>query len=171
VLDRALFNEGMRPAMDAGLSVSRVGGMAQTPAMRKVAARLRLDLAQYHEMARFVKFGAEVDQATLDQLRRGERELEVLKQDAHAPLPLEREIVILYAAVRGFADKVAVGQLRLFEEELYAFMDREHPDVLAAIRDTQDLSAGLETALRRALDAFTAAFLAAHPSPSEASAL
>jgi F-type H+-transporting ATPase subunit alpha len=167
VLDRTLFNEGMRPAMDAGLSVSRVGGMAQTPAMRKVAARLRLDLAQYHEMARFVKFGAEVDQATLDQLRRGERELEILKQDAHAPLPLEREVVILYAAVRGFADRVAVGQLRLFEEELYSFMEREHLEVLAGIRDSRELSAEIEAGLERALAAFVASFLAAHPVPGE----
>jgi F-type H+-transporting ATPase subunit alpha len=169
VLDRTLFNEGMRPAMDAGLSVSRVGGMAQTPAMRKVAARLRLDLAQYHEMARFVKFGAEVDQATLNQLRRGERELEILKQDAHAPLPLEREVVILYAAVRGFADPIAVGQLRLFEEELHSFMDREHAEVLAGIRDTRDLSAEVEAGLERALQAFVAAFLLAHPAAAEVS--
>jgi F-type H+-transporting ATPase subunit alpha len=124
-------------------------------------------LAQYHEMARFVKFGAEVDQATLDQLRRGERELEILKQDAHAPLPLEREVVILYAAVRGFADRVAVGQLRLFEEELYSFMEREHLEVLAGIRDSRELSAEIEAGLERALAAFVASFLAAHPVPGE----
>jgi F-type H+-transporting ATPase subunit alpha len=88
-LDSGLFNEGFRPAMDVGLSVSRVGGMAQTRVMKKVAGRLRIDLAQYHEMAQFVKFGAEVDQATLDQLTRGEREREVLKQELHNPLTLE----------------------------------------------------------------------------------
>lgn len=167
VLDRTLFNEGMRPAMDAGLSVSRVGGMAQTPAMRKVAGRLRLDLAQYHEMARFVKFGAEVDQATLNQLRRGERELEVLKQDAHTPLSLEREVVILYAAVKGFTDEIGVGQLRPFEEGLYAFMDQEHPEVLARIRDSRDLSVEIEARLEGALTAFVASFRAAHPVAEE----
>lgn len=158
-LDMGLFNEGFRPAMDVGLSVSRVGGMAQTPAMRKVAGRLRIDLAQYHEMARFVRFGAEVDEATLQQLKRGERELEVLKQDAHAPLPLEREIVILYAAVHGYTDDVSLDQLRRFEQQLYEVMDREHPEVLAAIRDTKDLSAETEARLEEALTSFRHVFL------------
>ena len=162
MLDNGLFNEGSRPAMDAGLSVSRVGGLAQTAAMRKVAGRLRIDLAQYREMARFVRFGAEVDQATLAQLRRGERELEVLKQDAHTPLSLEREVVLLYAAVRGYTDEIAVDQLRRFEERLYDVMDRQHPDVLAAIRDTRDLSADTEARLDQALTAFRDAFLAEH---------
>ena len=162
MLDNGLFNEGSRPAMDAGLSVSRVGGLAQTAAMRKVAGRLRIDLAQYREMARFVRFGAEVDQATLAQLRRGERELEVLKQDAHTPLSLEREVVLLYAAVRGYTDEIAVDQLRLFEERLYDVMDRQHPNVLAAIRATRDLSADTEARLDQALTAFRDAFLAEH---------
>jgi F-type H+-transporting ATPase subunit alpha len=162
MLDNGLFNEGSRPAMDAGLSVSRVGGLAQTAAMRKVAGRLRIDLAQYREMARFVRFGAEVDPATLAQLRRGERELEVLKQDAHVPLSLEREVVLLYAAVRGHTDDIAVDQLRLFEERLYDVMDRQHPEILAAIRDTRDLSADTEALLDEALIAFRNAFLAEH---------
>jgi F-type H+-transporting ATPase subunit alpha len=167
-LDMGLFNEGFRPAMDVGLSVSRVGGMAQTPAMRKVAGRLRIDLAQYHEMARFVRFGAEVDEATLQQLKRGERELEVLKQDAHAPLPLEREIVILYSAVNGYTDDVPVDQLRRFEQQLYDVMDREHSQVLAAIRDTKDLSADTEARLNEALTSFRGAFAAAAPIPQPA---
>jgi F-type H+-transporting ATPase subunit alpha len=158
-LDSALFNEGSRPAMDVGLSVSRVGGMAQTAAMRKVAGRLRLDLAQYREMARFVKFGAEVDEATLKQLSRGERELELLKQDAHTPLPLEREIVILYAGVHGYADEIPVERLRLFEERLHDFMDREHPDLLALIRDTRDLSHDTEERLSGALAGFREEFV------------
>jgi F-type H+-transporting ATPase subunit alpha len=161
MLDTGLFNEGSRPAMDAGLSVSRVGGLAQTPAMRKVAGRLRIDLAQYREMARFVRFGAEMDQATLAQLRRGERELEVLKQDAHMPLSLEREVVLLYAAVRGYTDEVAVDQLRLFEERLYDDLERRHPEVLAAIRETRDLSGDTEARLDEALAGFRDAFLAA----------
>ncbi|HVY60249.1 MAG TPA: F0F1 ATP synthase subunit alpha, partial [Planctomycetota bacterium] len=150
-LDTALFNEGFKPGMDVGLSVSRVGGMAQSPAMRKVAGRLRIDLAQYHEMARFVKFGAEVDPATLAQLRRGEREVELLKQDAHAPLPLEKEIVTLYAAVNGHTDAIPLDRVRGFEAELHAFMERRHPDILAAIRDTRDLTADVEARLEAAL--------------------
>ena len=167
-LDSALFNEGSRPAMDVGLSVSRVGGMAQTAAMRKVAGRLRLDLAQYREMARFVKFGAEVDEATLKQLRRGERELELLKQDAHTPLSLEREIVILHAAVNGYADEIPVEQLRLFEERLHAFMDREHPDLLTAIRETRDLAGETEARLSGALATFQAAFVRETPAGPKA---
>jgi F-type H+-transporting ATPase subunit alpha len=166
-LDSALFNEGSRPAMDVGLSVSRVGGMAQTPAMRKVAGRLRIDLAQYHEMARFVKFGAEVDEATLEQLRRGERELELLKQDAHQPLPLERQIVILFAAVNGFTDDIPVERLRSFETGLYTFMDEHHPVLLAAVRTSGDLSAETETKLRQALTDFRDAFAGAVPAAVE----
>jgi F-type H+-transporting ATPase subunit alpha len=169
VLDARRFNEGFRPAMDVGLSVSRVGGMAQTPAMRKVAGRLRIDLAQYDEMARFVKFGAEVDPATLQQLRRGEREIELLKQDAHDPLPLEKEIVTLYAAVNGYADDVPLEELRSFERELHAFMDRSHPDVLGDIRDARDLPAPVEERLRVALGAFQDAFVRERLTPEKVS--
>ncbi len=166
VLDARAFNEGVRPAMDVGLSVSRVGGMAQTPAMRKVAGRLRIDLAQYDEMARFVKFGAEVDAATLQQLRRGERERELLKQGAHDPLPLEKEIVVLYAAVNGYADDVPLEAVRAFEEELHAFMDRSHPDLLAELRAAPDLTASLEQRLRAVLGAFRDAFVQARQAAS-----
>ena len=157
-LDTALFNDGFRPAMDVGLSVSRVGGMAQSPAMRKVAGRLRIDLAQYHEMARFVKFGAEVDDATLQQLKRGERELELLKQDMHSPLPLEHEIVVLYAVVNGYTDDLPVDRLRAYEARLLEFMEREQPDVIALIRSTRELSTETEGRLAAALAAFRAAF-------------
>ena len=158
-LDTGLFNEGFRPAMDVGLSVSRVGGMAQTTAMKKVAGRLRIDLAQYHEMAQFVKFGAEVDQATLDQLKRGERERELLKQDPHHPLPLEKEIVTLYAAVNGYTDDIPVEQVRLFEEEFHKFMDLNYPDVLADIRDTKDLLRETEEKLKEAIMRFKDGFV------------
>lgn len=159
VLATGLFNEGFKPAMDIGLSVSRVGGLAQTAAMRKVTGRLRIDLAQYHEMARFVKFGAEVDQATLEQLRRGERELEVLKQAAHDTLPLEREIVLLYAAVNGYMDQVPLERARAFETGLYEHMDQQHPDVLKTIRETGDLPEATERRLAGALTAFRDGFL------------
>lgn len=168
VLDTGLFNEGFRPAMDAGLSVSRVGGMAQTPAMRRVAGRLRIDLAQYGEMSRFVRFGAEVDPATLQQLRRGERELELLKQDAHGPLPLEREIVTLYAAVNGYTDDVPVERVRSFETQLHAFMEREHPGVVAEIRDTRDISRDAEERLRAALADFRETFAKGIPAAEKA---
>jgi F-type H+-transporting ATPase subunit alpha len=158
-LDAGLFNEGFRPPMDVGLSVSRVGGMAQTRAMKKVAGRLRIDLAQYHEMAQFVKFGAEVDQATLDQLTRGEREREVLKQDQHNPLPLEKQIVILYASVNGYLDAVPVEQVKAYEEEIFAFMDAQYPGVLQSIGELKDLSEDTEKNLGQAMSRFTQDFL------------
>jgi F-type H+-transporting ATPase subunit alpha len=158
-LDAGLFNEGSRPAMDVGLSVSRVGGMAQTQVMKKVAGRLRIDLAQYHEMAQFVKFGAEVDQATLDQLTRGEREREVLKQDQHNPLPLEKQIIILYAAVNGYLDAVPVVQVKAYEQALFTFMESLYPDVLPDIGKRKDLSGETETIVVQAIDRFTRDFL------------
>ncbi len=120
-------------------------------------------------MARFVKFGAEVDEATLVQLKRGERELEVLKQDAHVPLSLEREIVILYAAVNGYTDDVPVDQIRLLEAQLYEFMEHQHPDVLATIRETRDLPAAAEERLRSALHAFHDRFLSGPQRPETGS--
>jgi F-type H+/Na+-transporting ATPase subunit alpha len=158
-LDAGLFNEGSRPAMDVGLSVSRVGGMAQTRVMKKVAGRLRIDLAQYHEMAQFVKFGAEVDQATLDQLTRGEREREVLKQDQHNPLLLEKQIVILYAAVNGYLDAVPMEQVKSYEQELFIFMETLYPDVLPSIGKLKDLSEDTEKILVQAISRFTGEFL------------
>jgi F-type H+-transporting ATPase subunit alpha len=157
--DAGLFNEGSKPAMDVGLSVSRVGGMAQTPVMKKVAGRLRIDLAQYHEMAQFVKFGAEVDQATLDQLTRGEREREVLKQDQHNPQPLEKQIVILYAAVNGHLDAVPLEQVKAYEQELFTFMESQYPDVLPSIGEKKDLSMETEKILVQAISRFTRDFL------------
>lgn len=167
-LDTGLFNEGFRPAMDAGLSVSRVGGMAQTTAMKKVAGRLRIDLAQYHEMAQFVKFGAEVDQATLDQLKRGERERELLKQDQHNPLPLEKEVVTLYAVVNGYTDDVPLEQVRTFEERFHQFMTAEHPEILGSIRTTKDLPGDTEEKLIAAIIRFKEQFFQEISVPEEA---
>ena len=164
MLDTSLFNEGFCPPMDPGLSVSRVGSMAQTPAMKKVAGRLRIDLAQYEEMAQFVKFGAEADEATLEQLTRGERERELLKQDQHAPLSLEQEVAVLYAAVNGFVDPVPLLELHRFEQEFLAFMEARHPSVLAEIRDSKDLSPATEDALSEAATRFVRDFLAARSS-------
>ena len=158
-LDAGLFNEGSRPAMDVGLSVSRVGGMAQTRVMKKVAGRLRIDLAQYHEMAQFVKFGAEVDQATMDQLLRGEREREVLKQDQHNPLSLEKQIIILYAAVNGYLDAVPVEQVKAYEAALFTFMESRYSTVLPSIGELKDLSEDAEKILVQAISRFTRDFL------------
>jgi len=158
-LDTGLFNEGFRPAMDVGLSVSRVGGMAQTRVMKKVAGRLRIDLAQYHEMAQFVKFGAEVDQATLDQLTRGEREREVLKQDQQNPLSLEKQIVILYAAINGYLDAVPAEQVKAYEDALFAFMEARYPAVFQSIGELKDLTEETERTVVQALSRFTGDFL------------
>jgi F-type H+-transporting ATPase subunit alpha len=169
-LDGGLFNEGTRPAMDVGLSVSRVGGMAQTRAMREVAGRLRIDLAQHHEMARFVRFGAEVDDATLQQLRRGERELAILRQSAHAPLSLEREVIILFAAVHGHTDGLPVELLDRFEVQLFEHLEQEHADIVQALRASGDLPPGAAAPLGEAITAFRAAFLASHAPPSSEAA-
>jgi F-type H+-transporting ATPase subunit alpha len=139
-LETGLFNEGFRPAMDVGLSVSRVGGMAQTPAMKSVAGRLRIDLAQYHEMAQFVKFGAEVDQTTLDQLARGERAREVLKQDQHKPMPLEHEIAILFAVVNGYLDDIPADKVSEFESGFSAYLDESHPALMKDIRQQREMT-------------------------------
>lgn len=139
-LDTNLFNEGFRPAVDAGLSVSRVGGAAQTAAMKAVAGRLRIDLAQYQEMAQFVKFGAEVDQATMDQLTRGERTRELLKQAQHSPLATEQEVASLYAVINGYMDDVPVEDVAAFESRLLDFLAARHPAVLASIAETTHLT-------------------------------
>ncbi|MFA5866744.1 MAG: F0F1 ATP synthase subunit alpha [Actinomycetota bacterium] len=139
-LETGLFNEGFRPAMDVGLSVSRVGGMAQTSVMKSVAGRLRIDLAQYHEMAQFVKFGAEVDQTTLDQLSRGERAREVLKQDQHRPMPLEHEIAILFAVVNGYLDDVPANKVSEFESGFSAYLDESHPSLMKDVRQQREMT-------------------------------
>jgi F-type H+-transporting ATPase subunit alpha len=136
--------------------------------MKKVAGRLRIDLAQYHEMAQFVKFGAEVDQATLDQLRRGEREREVLKQDLHDPLSLEQQIVILYAAVNGYLDPVPVDQVKAYESQLFDFIRSQYPDLFQSIGESKDLTEDTERVLVQAMRRFTGDFLRQRPQSSEA---
>jgi F-type H+-transporting ATPase subunit alpha len=154
MLEADLFNEGMRPPMDVGLSVSRVGGAAQTRAMRQVAGRLRIDLAQYQEMAQFVKFGAEVDQATLDQLARGERCRELLKQPQHTPVSLEHEVVLLFAAVGGLLDYVPVDSIPTIESALCGYVDVHHPSIIERIASSGDLGPELEAELADAVNAF-----------------
>ncbi|EOB31066.1 F0F1 ATP synthase subunit alpha [Streptococcus pneumoniae 845] len=138
-LGDGLFNAGIRPAIDAGSSVSRVGGSAQIKAMKKVAGTLRIDLASYRELEAFTKFGSDLDAATQAKLNRGRRTVEVLKQPVHKPLPVEKQVTILYALTHGFLDTVPVDDVVRFEEEFHAFFDAQHPEILETIRDTKDL--------------------------------
>ncbi|WP_083991656.1 F0F1 ATP synthase subunit alpha [Streptococcus pneumoniae] len=138
-LGDGLFNAGIRPAIDEGSSVSRVGGSAQIKAMKKVAGTLRIDLASYRELEAFTKFGSDLDAATQAKLNRGRRTVEVLKQPVHKPLPVEKQVTILYALTHGFLDTVPVDDIVRFEEEFHAFFDAQHPEILETIRDTKDL--------------------------------
>ncbi|HEM5490650.1 TPA: F0F1 ATP synthase subunit alpha [Streptococcus suis] len=134
-----LFNSGIRPAIDAGSSVSRVGGSAQIKAMKKVAGTLRIDLASYRELEAFTQFGSDLDAATQAKLNRGRRTVEVLKQPLHKPLPVEKQVLILYALTNGFLDSVPIDDILAFEEELYAYFDLHYDGLLDMIRTTKDL--------------------------------
>lgn len=138
-LDTDYFNSGVRPAIDAGFSVSRVGGDAQIKAMKKVAGTLRLDLASYRELEAFSQFGSDLDAATQAKLERGKRTVEVLKQPLHKPLPVEKQVMILYALTHGFLDDVPVDAILDFEEKMGNFFDANHVDLLKVITDTHDL--------------------------------
>lgn len=151
-LQENLFNSGIRPAIDAGSSVSRVGGSAQIKAMKKVAGTLRLDLASYRELEAFTQFGSDLDAATQAKLNRGRRTIEVLKQPLHKPLPVEKQVVILYALTHGFLDSVPVDQILDFEEALYDYFDGHHEDIFETIRTTKDLPE--ESVLNEAVQAF-----------------
>ena len=151
-LQENLFNSGIRPAIDAGSSVSRVGGSAQIKAMKKVAGTLRLDLASYRELEAFTQFGSDLDAATQAKLNRGRRTIEVLKQPLHKPLPVEKQVVILYALTHGFLDSVPVYQILDFEEALYDYFDGHHEDIFETIRTTKDLPE--ESVLNEAIQAF-----------------
>ena len=151
-LQENLFNSGIRPAIDAGSSVSRVGGSAQIKAMMKVAGTLRLDLASYRELEAFTQFGSDLDAATQAKLNRGRRTIEVLKQPLHKPLPVEKQVVILYALTHGFLDSVPVDQILDFEGALYDYFDSHHEDIFETIRTTKDLPE--ESVLNEAIQAF-----------------
>ncbi len=154
-LEADLFNEGIRPALNVGLSVSRVGGAAQTQAMKQVAGKLRLDLAQYRELAAFSQFGAaELDKTTRAQLERGQRITEVLKQPQYAPMPLEKEVTILYAVINGYLDDVPVERVRAFEDGFHRFMETSHPEIGERIAAEKALSDDIEEALKKAIAEF-----------------
>ena len=159
-LETDLFNSGIRPAVNVGISVSRVGGSAQIRAMRQVAGSLRLDLAQYREMAAFAQFGSDLDAATQRMLSRGTRLVEVLKQGQYEPLPVENQVVMIYAGTNGFLDQLPESALKKYETELFRFVETSHPDLLPDLRSkrelTDDIKERLEAALREFNDTFTA---------------
>src|SRR5881296_2652698 len=153
-LESDLFHQGVRPAINVGNSVSRVGGSAQIRAMRQVAGSLRLDLAQYRELAAFAQFGSDLDKATQAQLNRGRRLVEILKQPQYQPLPVEKQVTIIYAATKGFLDPVPVEHLRRYEEELYRFLETRASNVLTGIADKKIIDDELKAALESALAEF-----------------
>jgi F-type H+-transporting ATPase subunit alpha len=144
-----------------GLSVSRVGGSAQVKAMRQVAGKLRLDLAQYRELAAFAQFGSDLDRATQMQLARGGRMVELLKQGQYQPLPVEKQVAIIYAGTQGLLDDVPIESVREFETFFYGWLERKHPQMLGDIRDKRELSDTMRDALTRAVTDAKAEFIAA----------
>jgi F-type H+-transporting ATPase subunit alpha len=155
-LESDLFYSGIRPAINAGLSVSRVGGNAQIKAMKQVAGTLRLFLAQYRELAAFAQFGSDLDKATQAQLSRGQRLVEILKQDQYQPLPVEKQVLLIFAAVNGFLDDVDRAQCRAFEGEMYRHFETRQPALLGKIRTQKTLDKALEGTLRQAIEEFKA---------------
>jgi F-type H+/Na+-transporting ATPase subunit alpha len=159
-LETDLFNAGQRPALNIGISVSRVGSAAQTKAMKKVAGPLKLDLAQYRALAAFAQFASDLDKATRDQLTRGEKLSEVVKQPQYQPMPVENQVAILYAATKGYLDDVPTSRVKDFESQLYRFLETERPKILSAIAETKALPDELAAELDEAIKAFRESFLA-----------
>jgi F-type H+-transporting ATPase subunit alpha len=167
-LEADLFHQGVRPAINVGNSVSRVGGSAQIRAMRQVAGSLRLDLAQYRELAAFAQFGSDLDKSTQAQLNRGRRLVEILKQPQYRPLPVEKQVTIVYAATKGFIDPVAIEDVRQYEEDLFRFLESSHPGVLTGIKEKKILDDEVKGALEAALKEFGQRFTAGRPTAGAA---
>jgi len=159
-LESDLFHQGVRPAINVGNSVSRVGGSAQVKAMRQVAGSLRLDLAQYRELAAFAQFGSDLDKQTLSQLNRGKRLVEVLKQPQYQPLAIEKQVVIIYAAGNGYLDAIEVEHVRAYEEGLYQFLETSRPQVLTSLAEKKQIDDDIKAALKDALTEFGKQFTA-----------
>ena len=155
-LESDLFNSGVRPAINVGNSVSRVGGSAQIKAMKQVAGTLRIDLAQFRELAAFAQFGSDLDKSTQSQLERGRRLTEILKQGQYQPMPVEKQVLIIWAVTNGMADDIAVEDLKRFEEELGAFIENSHPAVMTTLRDKKTIDDTLKASMREAIDDFKA---------------
>ena len=159
-LETNLFNSGVRPAIDVGLSVSRVGGNAQIKAMKSVAGTLRLDLAQYRELEAFAKFGSDLDKATQDQLTRGERMVEILKQNQYVPMDVEKQIAIIFAGTKGYLDEIAADKVADFEKGLFDYLEANNAAELQAIRNEGKISEDVGTKLEEAVTAYKGGFTA-----------
>jgi len=159
-LESDLFNQGVRPAINVGNSVSRVGGSAQIKAMRQVAGTLRLDLAQYRELAAFAQFGSDLDKATQSQLNRGARLVEILKQPQYVPLPVERQVAIIFAGTNGYLDTLPLSDVRQYETELYKFMETRHPGLIRSIAEKKQLDDQIKGSLEQAVKEFATEFAA-----------
>ena len=159
-LEGDLFNAGVRPAVNVGISVSRVGGAAQVKAMKSVAGTIKLDLAQYRELAAFAQFGSDLDKATLAQLNRGQRLVEILKQGQYNPMPVEKQVISIWAATNGYVDDLPIPQVRRFEAEFLVFLDVNAPEVLRGIRDSKVLSDDAKAQLKTQVAAFKETFVA-----------
>ncbi len=157
-LQPELFNAGIRPGINVGISVSRVGGNAQIKAMKQVAGQLRLDLAQYRELLTFAQFGTELDKTSQAQLERGERLTEILKQDQFSPLPVEKQVLIIYAGNRGFLDKIPVSRIQDYEKKLYEFVEKTYPDLLVKIKEKREIDQKLDGEISTALNEFNQVF-------------
>jgi F-type H+-transporting ATPase subunit alpha len=167
-LEADLFNSGVRPAVNVGLSVSRVGGAAQVKAMKKVAGTLRLELAQYREKQAFAQFGSDLDPATRAQLARGARLVEILKQPQYAPLPVEQQVISIFAVTSGLVDKLEVAQIRPFEDALHRHLKANHADVVEELKNKKDLDKDVSEKLKKCIAAFVDQFLAGAAAPATA---
>jgi F-type H+/Na+-transporting ATPase subunit alpha len=170
-LETDLFNQGVRPAVNVGLSVSRVGGSAQIKAMRQVAGSMKLELAQYRELAAFAQFGSDLDKATQAQLNRGQRLVEVLKQKQFSPLPFSKQILIIFAGTSGAFDDMPVEQVRSFEAELYKYVDASNPGLLRTIMEKKVLDDNLKAEMSRVIEEAKETFLAAQKDQAETKAV
>jgi F-type H+-transporting ATPase subunit alpha len=157
-LEPELFNAGIRPAINVGISVSRVGGNAQIKAMKQVAGKLRLDLAQYRELVTFAQFGTELDKTSQAQLERGERLTELLKQGQYKPLSVEEQILIIYAGNRGFLDDFQVSRVEEYEVKLFEYFNKEHPELIKKLRKKMEINAELDKEIGSALKSFNKQF-------------
>jgi F-type H+-transporting ATPase subunit alpha len=153
-LESNLFYSGIRPAINPGISVSRVGGKAQTKAMRQVAGKLRLDLAQYRELAAFAQFGSELDKTAVAQLGRGERMVELLKQGEHVPMAVEKQVIVLFAGTAGHLDDIPVANILKFEENFIKYIETNKPEILKEIKDKKEISDDLKKTLVEIIDKF-----------------
>ncbi len=155
-LESDLFNSGVRPAINVGNSVSRVGGAAQIKAMKQVAGTLRIDLAQYRELAAFAQFGSDLDKSTQDQLEKGKRLTEILKQGQYQPMPVEKQVLIIWTVSNGYASDIAVEDLKRFEEEFSKFIENSHPAIFSTLRDKKSIDDDLKASMKEAVEDFKA---------------